>query len=1134
MIRLINSTLLRDDLLSQDIIIFASNQSGASLDPSTTESHWIVTGRPTGNDALCFYVASSAIGMDTEMRRYQSFATLLFSLLWAAFAGAKSYCSDETLSVATPIFFDDEVILSDNIRKLVEQIATLPAEHRFERLSQWVLPSTSHSGFRMNAEFLQTDAIPGSLDRVAEATCEGILSPCFALIRVAEQTGKLDELRRRIEAIPDPPGPHQLRAKLAMLMIVQSALRNETAALEMCSQLSQQVRVRGENRGGQWWPETLAMAWGMGRIKNRTELLELAAAMYDPQIGHSQWSGNTAWDIFIAGSYAQLQIETTTSDKGQGEQQTSFQHWKLASVNTANSRGNGYPAEKWQRRENAVHKVMGHDNDYLYFPVPLTGDFEVNCDVSGFNYRESQVAYAGLYASHNWRLSEVEIGGIRNLKMLPLDPPLTHPDDWLTCRIVTRGGVCRHYISGRLIYERILPESHSPWLALRTYRLSRGSVRNLTISGTPSIPDRVAMLANAELEDWFAYFDDSVADATDTQSWHTVMGTESTRELVHPAASELAGAAAESLLLYHRPMMEDGTIEYEFFYEPETWLVHPALDRLSFLIELDGVKTHWITDGQHDRSDLSPSNSVVSDEHAAGTAVPLFANDWNKTMLTLKGDEIQIALNGKPIFSRTLEASNRRQFGLFHFADKSGVRVRNMQWTGEWPKSMDPAIFPPAVRPDVATIDKAVSQLSQSYHHDFRGSSLPQGSFAKKAATIAATDEGVRTACQSEGGWQQTDLSILLEIGGDFDLQASFRNLIYSAKGNLGAQLMATLVDNGQEIRIARNRWDHGPEMMKFQVGSTKVNGRWEYSDTWTKQASTEGMFRLVRLSDKLHYLFAESETSSFRLLHTEKVGTEDLRLGDTSLSVFVDKIGQVSCVWTDLRIRAERLAGPALLNTKEILTTLNTERGKLPIHRVFDFEASAPAASDFYFDADETTWSKANKGLTLKATGQATWTASLLGSRQPIDGDFDVTLNVGETNLILPTDGQFSTLMWQVQQRENDRTRFASMFRRTPTEYKAVAQQHRTLPDGRHDYSWHGDVPVNSVASLRIARRGKVYTMLLRPVDGTQDEVVHQTEHATGPIVLHTLLHSGATGKDSKVLLKSIEIHAEQYGTPE
>ena len=112
----------------------------------------------------------------------------------------------------------------------------------------------------MHGEFLKTNAVPGSRGKVADAICEGILSPCFLLVRTAEQAGKLDELRQHIEAIPDPFEPYQLRVKLAMLLMVQSAQGKENAALELCLKLSQQVRVRDENHSGQWWPVTLEMA----------------------------------------------------------------------------------------------------------------------------------------------------------------------------------------------------------------------------------------------------------------------------------------------------------------------------------------------------------------------------------------------------------------------------------------------------------------------------------------------------------------------------------------------------------------------------------------------------------------------------------------------------------------------------------------------------------------------------------------------------------------------------------------------------------------------------------------------------------------------------------------------------------
>lgn len=210
------------------------------------------------------------------MSRYGIVIASLLTLSFPEWQDSVTFAEDTQAIAAVALFASEESILDDNGFRIVERTADLRAEERFAQLADWVLPSPTHSGFRMNAEFLQTDPVPGSLDRVAEATCEGILSPCIALVRTAQQTGKLDELRRRIEAIPDPVEPHQQRAKLAILMMLQSARNNENAALELCSQLSRQVRVRGENLNGRWWPETLALARGMQHMQDRSELLELA------------------------------------------------------------------------------------------------------------------------------------------------------------------------------------------------------------------------------------------------------------------------------------------------------------------------------------------------------------------------------------------------------------------------------------------------------------------------------------------------------------------------------------------------------------------------------------------------------------------------------------------------------------------------------------------------------------------------------------------------------------------------------------------------------------------------------------------------------------------------------------------
>src|SRR5690606_21616671 len=131
---------------------------------------------------------------------------------------------------------------------------------------------------------------------------------------------------------------------------------------------------------------------------------------------------------------------------------------------------------------------------------------------------------------------------------------------------------------------------------------------------------------------------------------------------------------------YCRPMLEDGVIEYEFFHEEGTTAVYPALGRCCFLFDSKQVGIHWLTDGKFDRTGLDPANFSPSKDVPS---IPLINRDWNLLRLTLKGDTLEIALNGTSILTRKLEAENLRTFGLFHYSDRTEARVRNLRWRGE-------------------------------------------------------------------------------------------------------------------------------------------------------------------------------------------------------------------------------------------------------------------------------------------------------------------------------------------------------------------------------------------------------------------------------------------------------------------
>jgi len=116
------------------------------------------------------------------------------------------------------------------------------------------------------------------------------------------------------------------------------------------------------------------------------------------------------------------------------------------------------------------------------------------------------------------------------------------------------------------------------------------------------------------------------------------------------------------------------------------------------MLKPEGVQIHQLTDAQYDRTGLEPNNTKPLD----GTQPLTFkAGDWNKVKLTLAGDSAALAVNGVEIGSVKLEPANSRIFGLFRYADASGVRVRNVTYRGNWP-----TVVPPVEKQELAQVAK--------------------------------------------------------------------------------------------------------------------------------------------------------------------------------------------------------------------------------------------------------------------------------------------------------------------------------------------------------------------------------------------------------------------------------------------
>ena len=279
--------------------------------------------------------------------------------------------------------------------------------------------------------------------------------------------------------------------------------------------------------------------------------------------------------------------------------------------------------------------------------------------------------------------------------------------DWYAFRLVVKGGRMTVYAKGQKIHEQAIAGESDPWLAIFAGGNLSTGVRNLKISGKPVIPRQILLTGSSDLTGWISdYYNETTQgdEAVWRKRGDEIVGRKLRNEATpiitdqfgnseSKPAETTPGGKHETVLRYARPIAEDGEVEYEFFDDPGQVEVHPAIGRLAFLLDPDGVKIHRITDGKHERSGLDPANAsdVPTDRRGSGK-LPLKLKGWNRVKLAIKGDEVSLTLNGDLVYVHKIESTNQREFGLFHYADQTEARIRNVSYQGAWPLALPESV----------------------------------------------------------------------------------------------------------------------------------------------------------------------------------------------------------------------------------------------------------------------------------------------------------------------------------------------------------------------------------------------------------------------------------------------------------
>ncbi|CAK9115493.1 Tol-Pal system protein TolB [Durusdinium trenchii] len=848
--------------------------------------------------------------------------------------------------------------IAENVEAVRRHAMTLPPEQRFHFLKGWVLPSSTHTTMRLSGTFSPVDPpppkflpliapgsakpgfhavspsrgeqseTPASADSTSITADAGLypsdasdsrprrsvlVSPAFDLLDTAKQLGRLAELREQIAALPDSTDPIESRARAALLSMIGLQQNDQATANQAADQLYELLPDRTPTSLNAMWPETLATWRAFAHLGYNESLAEVLKAIYQQRSMRLQPQGVEFWHTHMHDLMCRLEHRLLAEKDEPYDSQTGLDHWIPVVRLRALSRGKGSAAVRWHRTaDDEVHHVSGHQDEYLFYRSPLRGNYEVTCEIGGFS--TTQVLLGGRFHGPGGSHNVFETGSFRKgiISRDKIPEAFSKMDKWVTYRVAVRNNRYAVSIHGRPVHEQPLPEHADPWLGIHSWFRNPARVRDVRISGEPIIPDEVLLSATPDLDGWLPYFDEWVGD--ETAPWFYTPDPESGGIITGRLRTAIAGTACESLLSYQRPLVENGSISFEFYYEPGKALTHPALDRIAFLLRPEGVRLHWITDGPYERAFISPDNEFLLDTAIPAGPLLLHEGKWNHARLNLEGRQLLLEINGQPALTYELDPNNRRTFGLFHFAGESAVRVRNVIMRGDWPKTIPEPASQELASPIVPTLDAERDELAKVFEHSFAIDGLDDRYFTfhdpNGGAIVQHTLLGVRVSRRAFNSWTGTDIRSPFILRGDFDVETEFEGFAHEGEKSAAAILQIRFDDERQpHSRIARNRLLNG-QRQALQASKSLLNpdGSRDFDTSTISYEGTSGRMRIARRGSTVYCLFAEGDSQTYRLFGTHEVTARDTLPDGIWLHAVANGQASVHVTWKNLRIAAEEL----------------------------------------------------------------------------------------------------------------------------------------------------------------------------------------------------------------------------------
>tara|TARA_R110002073_G_scaffold43606_3_gene121576 strand:- start:4443 stop:9434 length:4992 start_codon:yes stop_codon:yes gene_type:complete len=799
-------------------------------------------------------------------------------------------------ALASVLFREHDI--GAGVLQVSEEASRLKVEDRYDYLSKWVLPSEWHRTLRLNSDFTSMHSLQPTTKDVNDPG-GNLISPALELIDVAEQLGRLNEIaeRARLYASEDI---HQQRNRSAFLALIHHRLGSHDETMKHAETLFRLT----EQADDEIAPRHLWSGYLVSRMLNNEPdfhviVRDLLALHQLPRLDPEfpiEFELNRMWN-----SYRHNDLEEFAERNGM-----QLKQWQPTARYETKWRSLGHAQGEWLSIPGGVRHIPSHSHDLLFFESPLLGNYEFQFEQQNAEFGDIQVVAGG--ARTKVEDGETVItGGDETAKVETLiAPPLGIERPWIHQRYVVRDGVLSVHVNGRKVHQRDVFEGY-PWLALCADDESTAVVRNMEIMGAPAIPSSLE-LVHPRLPGWRSYYSPGIKNANG--AW-----THQDGSIVGLKEDFPKGSGRERMLYYQRPLKGSDAVEYEFFYKPGSTIVHPALDRMAFVVTPEGIQLHYVTDGQDDKTFHDKTNMRFEPtEQRERPSALLIENQWNKARISLHDNSMQMQLNGTVVYQHELSPDNQRLFGLFYFSDQTSANVRNVVLHGSWPTKLATASEQQLADPQLVQLNASRDMLAGRMIRDFAEESIPDKLFniqGRALGTYTKRPEGLELTVPGAVGQRQSGILGRFRLSGDFDISAEFDSF-RSDLGNNANSLCSVRLDvvlDGEDIPLGTIQRYGIPGRQKASGSFVTrredgVNVRTIETIDWESSSST---FRIARRGDKMFLLIKDGDALGFRLFRTFQIPTTPCN--QIRLMTVAANAAATGVVWKRLDVRADDIS---------------------------------------------------------------------------------------------------------------------------------------------------------------------------------------------------------------------------------